>query len=140
MSQIFVILGASIFLLLGLIHGVLTLRDLDNPRTFTPLNVELRHAMQNSPIAIDPSTNLWRAWLGFNLSHSLGIIFFGSTFLYIGINHPLLFAQSPPLQICSLLIPSAYFALSIKFWFSKPAIGSGLALTCFVSATLLSIF
>jgi hypothetical protein len=56
--QDLVIVGASIFLFLGIFHGVLTLRDLTLPRTFTPQDASLRQAMQQSSIAIDPQTNL----------------------------------------------------------------------------------
>jgi hypothetical protein len=138
MTQAFIIIASSIFVLLGLVHGVLTLKDISNPRTFTPLDAALREAMQKSAIAIHPNTNLWRAWLGFNLSHSLGIIFFGGTFLCIGIYQPSLFIQSLILQVCATVVSAIYVVLSVKFWFINPAIGSGVALTCFSFATLLS--
>ena len=74
-AQALVLVGASIFLLLGTLHGVLTLIDvIGPPRYFTPRDAALRQAMQDSTLAIHPATNLWRAWLGFNLSHSLGVM------------------------------------------------------------------
>ena len=79
-AQILVVLGASILLILGVLHGVLTLQDLRDSRTFTPSDPALRSAMQESSIAVDPHTNLWKAWLGFNLSHSLGLVMFGVLF------------------------------------------------------------
>jgi hypothetical protein len=138
-AQGFLILGASIFLILGVFHGGLTLQDLTNPSTFTPLDVELREAMQRSSIAIHPQANLWRAWLGFNLSHSLGLVMFGGTFLNIGLFHFSVFNQNLYLQICALLISITYLLMSLKFWFYKPVIGSGLALICFMIAVGLSI-
>jgi hypothetical protein len=131
--------GASIFLILGIFHGVLTWQDLSNPRTFTPPDQNLRLAMQESSIAIDAQTNLWQAWLGFNLSHSLGLVMFGGTFLVIGVFDFGLFAKMLWLQSCALFIAAIYLMLSLKFWFSKPAIGAGLALICFVMAAGLSI-
>lgn len=139
MAQILVILGASIFLILGILHGVLTLQDLRDPRTFTPPDPALRAAMQESSIAIDPHTNLWKAWLGFNLSHSLGLVMFGGTFLTIGLFYFSAFAQILWLQICALFISAAYLLMSLKFWFYKPAIGSGIGIVCFVLAAMLSI-
>jgi hypothetical protein len=135
MAQVLVIAGASIFLSLGMLHGVLTLQDLENPRTFTPPDVALRQTMQESSIAIHPQTNLWKAWLGFNLSHSLGIVMFGFTYLAIGLFYFPMFAQLVWLQSGALLIATAYLILSLKFWFSRPAIGSGIALTCFAVAS-----
>jgi hypothetical protein len=134
-ARILVILGSSIFLLLGVLHGILTLKDLQNPRTFTPPDPALRQAMQQSSLAIDPTTNLWQAWLGFNLSHSLGLIVFGGTFMEIGLFHFSTFAHSLWLQIVTVVISTAYLLMSLKFWFSQPAICAGIALACFAIAT-----
>jgi hypothetical protein len=132
------IVGSSISVLLGAIHGVLTLTDLGHPRSFTPVDATLRIAMQQSSIALHPRINLWQAWLGFNLSHSLGLLMFGGAFLYIGIRHSSLFAQSVPLQGCAILISAAYLVMSLQFWYSRPAIGWGIATACFVLAAALS--
>ncbi|HEX8452247.1 MAG TPA: hypothetical protein VF647_09140 [Longimicrobium sp.] len=136
MAQALVISGGSIFLLLGVLHGILTLRDLRNPRTFTPRDPELRRAMQRSSIAIHPATNLWKAWMGFNFSHSLGLMLFGGAFLYVGVFVPAAFAESPLLQGCAVGVSAIYLVLSLLFWFSKPAVGSGLALACFILAAI----
>jgi hypothetical protein len=139
MAQALEITGASIFLILGMFHGVLTLQDLSNPRTFTPPDEALRQAMEHSSIAINPQTNLWKAWLGFNLSHSLGLVMFGGTFVVIGLFNFGIFAHNYWLQSYALFISAAYLSMSLKFWFDKPAIGSGIALVCFVVAVGLSI-
>lgn len=120
MVRLLLIIGASIFLLLGTAHGALTLIDLSNPSSFTPRDPELRAAMQKSAIEFHPKINLWRAWLGFNLTHSLGIILFGGAFLYIGVFHSLLFSQSPLLQGCSILVSAAYLVISLKFFSQRP--------------------
>src|SRR5258708_28390219 len=62
--QFLLIVGSSIFVLLGAAHGVLTLKDLGNPRNFTPRDPKLRTAMQPSTIALHPKINLWRGVLG----------------------------------------------------------------------------
>jgi hypothetical protein len=138
-AQILVIAGASILLFLGIVHGILTLQDLSEPRTFTPPDLTLRQAMQGSSIAIHPRTNLWQAWLGFNLSHSFGLMMFGGTYLVVGLCYFWLFAQTLWLQCCAVSIACAYLVMSVKFWFFKPAIGAGIALTCFMLASVLSI-
>ena len=68
MTQSLIILGAAVFVVLGSLHGLLTLRDVRTPRAFTPRDPELRRAMQQSSIRLHRSINLWDAWLGFNLS------------------------------------------------------------------------
>jgi hypothetical protein len=94
--------------------------------------------MQQSSLALDRTINLWKAWMGFNFSHSLGLVLFGAGFVYVGLFAPAAFAASPLLQGCAVAVSAIYFVLALLFWFSKPAIGTGLGLACFVLATLLS--
>lgn len=138
MIQLLLIVGSSIFLLLGTAHGFFTFEDLVKPRYFMPRDANLLAAMQQSGVAFHPKINLWQAWMGFNLTHSLGLVMFGGAFLYIGIFHSPGFSQSMRLQACAILIAAAYLVLCLKFFFSTPAIGSGIALACFVLAAALS--
>ncbi len=140
MAQALLIVGAGIFLLLGMVHAILTLRDLSNPRTFTPTDAAVRTAMQAAQLAIAPNanTNLWKAWLGFNLSHSLGLLLFGGELFIIGLFQFTLFAHSPLIQSVAILVSAAHFVMSVCFWFSRPAISSAAAFLCFLVATVLS--
>ena len=138
MIQALVIAGGSIFLVLGALHGMLTLEDLVLPRHFTPRDRALREAMQQSAIALHPTINLWKAWMGFNLTHSLGLVMFGGAFLYLGLFHSPMFTRSMLLQACAIAVSGIYLILSLQFFFSKPAIGSGIAFACFVLAAALS--
>ena len=138
MSQLMIILAASIFLTLGSIHALLTLKDLKAPRAFTPRDPELLRAMQHSGIALHPSINLWDAYMGFNLTHSLGLMLFGAAYVYVGIFEPIAFAHSILLQGCAIGVSAIYLVLSIRFFFSKPAIGSAVATACFLLAAALA--
>lgn len=63
MATLFIIIAASIFLLMGTGHGVLTLRDLKRSKAFTPRYPALCRAMQLSSIALHSTINLRKAWL-----------------------------------------------------------------------------
>ncbi|MES2956563.1 MAG: hypothetical protein V4792_00175 [Pseudomonadota bacterium] len=138
MAQPFIVIAASVFLALGTLHALLTLGDLRRPKAFTPPDPELRRAMQQSSIRLHSSVNLWDAWMGFNLTHSLGLVLFGAAFLHVGVFEPVAFAQSSLLQVCALLVSAIYLVLSLRFFFSKPAIGSAIGLFCFSLAVALS--
>src|SRR5258707_3215126 len=99
--QFLLIVGSSIFVLLGAAHGVLTLKDLGNPRNFTPRDPKLRTAMEHSTIALHPKINLWRAWVGFYLNHNLGLVMVGGAFLFIRIFSFLCLFQSIHFPGCS---------------------------------------
>ncbi len=134
MPRLFVLTGAFIFFVLGAYHGALTFRDLWTPRAFTPTNVNVRLAMQASRLALSPSINLWKAWLGFNFSHSLGLLVFGGGLVVMAWGHFPYLAGNRPLQVTAVAVAIAYFALSARFWFWIPTLAIGIGLTCFVSA------
>jgi hypothetical protein len=138
MAQILLSVGASIFLVLGTLHGLLLLRDLVRPRAFTPTDESVRLAMQRASIALSPRANLWQAWLGFNLSHSLGAVLFGGGLLCLAWAHFAVFTQSIALQCVSVVVAAIYLVLSIRFWFWGPALGSGVALACILGALVFS--
>jgi hypothetical protein len=138
MAQILIVVAAYVFLLMGVAHAALTLRDLKKPRAFTPRDATLRHVMQQSSIALHPAINLWDAWLGFSMTHSLGLALFGGGFLYVGIFEPHVFASSWLLQSTAVLVSAIYLIVSIKFFFAKPAVGSAIGLAGFLVATALA--
>lgn len=137
MAQVSLLMGALIFFVFGVYHGIFTLRDLSPPRTFTPTDEGVRRAMQKSRVALDSRINLWDAWLGFNLSHSLGLVLFGGGLVAIAWLHFPVFARSPSVQVAALVVAAAYLILSARFWFRVPAIGVGIGLACFLASTLL---
>jgi hypothetical protein len=134
MTQLLIVIAALPFLLFGVGHGAITLRDLRHPRAFTPPDATLRQAMQQSSIRFRPDINLWRAWLGFNLTHSLGLVVFGAAFLYIGIFQPGTFASSLLVQSFAVVVSAAYLVVSSKYFFVHPVIGSAIGLVCFLAA------
>jgi hypothetical protein len=137
MAQIFLAISGAIFLALGTSHGVLTLRDVAHPRAFTPADDAVRIAMQGTRLRFNPRANFWQAWLGFNLSHSLGAVVVGGGLLALAYHFPV-FAASPLLQGAAVVVVAAYLVLSLRFWFWGPALGSGLSLFCVLAAVVLS--
>jgi hypothetical protein len=136
--QVLLAAGGAVFLLLGVVHAALTIRDLSSPRTFTPPDANLRTAMQESSIAIHPTANLWKAWLGFNLSHALGVVVFGSALTVISVADVSLFEQSLALQIAAPLIAGLYVLLARFFWFRDPLIGTAVGSAFLAGASLMA--
>lgn len=135
--QVLIGVAAAVFILLGSAHGWLTLKDIKAPKTFAPPDPELVQAMMASRLRIDPTTNLWRAWIGFNLSHSLGVVLFGVLLLIAAQDGAHLFANRW-VEVGCMLMTVIYLTLSIKFWFHKPTIGCVIALICLMAAAVLS--
>jgi len=134
MASALVIAGGSIFVLMGLVHGLVSLADVFRPSQFAPADDSVRVAMKSTTVRfLKARANVWDAWLGFNISHGLGMLIFGTAAVYLGASlEHMAVAQS------ALLIPATiaatYFLLSMRFWFWLPATSSAVAVICFMAA------
>ncbi|APV50584.1 hypothetical protein BWI17_13335 [Betaproteobacteria bacterium GR16-43] len=125
-----VALAAGILGALGTLHMLYTFFT---PK-FDPYDPAVAVAMKGTSPRITRQTTIWRAWIGFNASHSLGAMFFGAVFLMIAATSPALLAQ-PAWLLLGLVTCLAYLAMAIKYWFRIPLIGIAIAATCFALAT-----
>ena len=130
------LVGAALFGLLGVAHGVLTLRDVRVPRSFTPTDENLRRAMAEAPLRLAPQTTIWNAWLGFNLSHSLGLVVFGTVCGALALRDFGVVAESLFLRFGAVVVGAIYLLLALRFWFWVPAVLSAAGTLCFVVSAL----
>lgn len=137
MAQLLLFAGAVPFLVLGVGHGISALRDLSLPRTFTPTDEDVRRAMRKSVVAMSPRSNLWDAWMGFNLTHALGLVSFGGGSIFVAWRHFSDFAQSPFMQAAALAVAAVYFIIAARFFFREPAVGAALGFACFSASVVL---
>jgi hypothetical protein len=126
-----------IFLVMGMVHGAQSLRDVLRPTSFTPSDPRVREAMQRAELAYDRRVNVWLAWLGFNLSHSLGLFVFGAVLLALAWSRFELFANSGAVQLGAVLVAAAYVLIGSRFFFWLPAAGSASGLLCLLGSALL---
>jgi predicted RND superfamily exporter protein len=82
-------------------------------------------------------TTLWLAWVGFNLSHSLGAILFGVVVVLIGRSAASFEAQASVFLPLTVLVSATYLVLGARYWFRTPIIGISLAAVCFLVSWLL---
>ncbi|HEY4367554.1 MAG TPA: hypothetical protein VGN07_10025 [Steroidobacteraceae bacterium] len=126
------ILGGSIFAVLGLLHALYTFTDIGKPRRIVPDDPAVIAAMAASKVRLARGgTTMWKAWVGFNFSHSLGALIFAFACIMLG-----LLLQTHALPKSALLLPVAigiiYFVLAVNYWFSIPTIGIAAATLCFI--------
>ena len=78
MIAILLILGGAVFGVLGGVHAIYTMLDLHDPRFLVPVEPSVAQAMAKSSLRLSQGgTDMWRAWIGFNFSHSLGVLLVG---------------------------------------------------------------
>lgn len=130
------IAGCIPFLVLGLLHMVYTIADSYSPRRLVPYKSGVMELMKESTLALTKETDMWRAWLGFNISHGVGMLFFSVTYLYLSILHVTFLERSLFLLSMAPIIALTYFVLSRKYWFRIPTAGSAIGLLCFAIGSL----
>jgi len=108
--------SAVILLSLGLIHLLYTFSGNKLHPRDTALEARLKEI---SPV-ISRETTMWKAWIGFNASHSFGAILFGAVYGYLASTHGAFLFQSWFLLLLGLLLLAGYVFLGKRYWFSVP--------------------
>jgi hypothetical protein len=133
-------LGGGIFLVLGLMHALYTFLDIRRPRRLVPQDPSVAAAMAGSQLRLARGgTTMWRAWVGFNFSHSLGVVLFGA--LCIGAGGALGTLTMPAWMLLVLVVIGlGYLGLSLLYWFRIPTAGIALGTACLLIAWLTYAF
>jgi hypothetical protein len=130
-------LGGGIFVLLGSLHALYTFLDIRRPRRLVPQDPAVALAMKESPLRLTRGgTTMWRAWVGFNFSHSIGAVLFGVLCICAGavLGTVIIPAWALPLLVVISLI---YLGLSVLYWFHIPTAGIAVASVCLLVAWLM---
>jgi hypothetical protein len=133
-AKILMVLSASIVFMLGVAHLVYTFWG---PK-LTPRDPALQISMSQIAPVITNETTMWRCWVGFNASHSMGLILFGLVFGFLGLAHSQLLFQSPFLLVVGLAMLVGFVLLSKAYFFSVPLMGISISLACYVASIALS--
>jgi len=138
MISALLIIGGALFGVLGALHAIYTLLDLHNPRFLVPVDPSVAQAMAKSSLRLSQgATDMWRAWIGFNFSHSLGLLIVGAVGVWAGSR-----AKTLPISViipALTLIGCIYLVLCLRYWFREPAIGVAIGTGCFAAAWIRSL-
>lgn len=131
-NQLLLIIGATIFGFLGVLHLAYTFLT----TKFDPYDASVADAMKNTSPRISRQTTMWRAWVGFNGSHSLGAIVFAALILLLAAPRMDVIVDAPVFAWVAAVNGLAYLALAKRYWFRIPLVGIALATACFVIAAV----
>lgn len=146
-AQVWFIAGTIPFMLAGGIHALATLLDTARPMFFAPIDRSVLPALTDTGIRFrqmfpggsGATPSMWRAWLGFNISHGLGLFTFGLLCLLVGTYNFDLVEDIDAMRPVTTAVSAAYLALSFRFWFYVPTATIGLGTACFAVASVLSL-
>ncbi len=139
-AQAWFIAGTIPAMFAGALHALLTLADVARPRYFAPRDETLTPVLEGTRIRFGGSAapSMWNAWLGFNISHGLGVFTFGLLCLLIATYDFTLVERIDAIRPLTIAFAATYLALSLRFWFYGPALLTGISTTCFTVAAVLS--
>jgi hypothetical protein len=126
--------SAAIALALGLLHLLYTFRG----SKLHPRDAELQERMARVSPIITRETTMWKAWVGFNASHSFGAILFGVVYEYLALVRPDFLFGSPFLLAVGLVLLGGYAFLARRYWFSVPLRGILASLVLYAIALVLA--
>ncbi|MDO8789253.1 MAG: hypothetical protein Q7J42_14375 [Sulfuritalea sp.] len=119
LSSLLMAASAAVILLLGLAHLLFTFRG----SKLHPRDAALAASMKQVSPVLTRQTTMWKAWVGFNASHSNGAIFFGLVYGYLALAQPVLLFSSFFLLLVGLALLLGYVLLARAYWFSIPLRG-----------------
>jgi hypothetical protein len=134
LSRYLYLAGALPFLVLGTAHAIATPRAPADAKGLSPSDPQLAEAMTRSGLRLTRRTDMWRAWVGFNLSHSLGVLVFAAFVFVTGRSAPVFAAEGRIGVPFALVVAAAYLWLARRYWFRTPFIGCLLAAMLFLAS------
>jgi hypothetical protein len=108
--------SAAIVAAFGSLHLFHTFRG----RMLYPRDDELLESMRRTAPRITRETTMWRAWVGFNATHSMSLILFGLFYGYLALAAPTLLFTSWFLRLLGLATLVAFVVLARRYFFSVP--------------------
>ena len=133
MAQILIITGAAIFGILGAIHLLYTFFT----NNFDAYDSSVSEAMKTSSLVLTKETSMWKAWIGFNASHSLGAMLLAGVYIPLSWSHFDIIQQSTWLLFLPVVTGLSYVVLAKLYWFKIPLIGTSISTVCFIVAAVL---
>jgi len=132
-EQILLITGAIIFGTLGTVHLIYTFFS----DKFNAFDSNVTKAMKNTSPLLTKQTTMWKAWVGFNASHSLGAMLVTAFYVPLALNNMSVIRDNLWFSILPVFISLSYLALAKKYWFKIPFIGVLISTACFIGAATL---
>jgi hypothetical protein len=129
------IFGSLIITVLGTIHLVYTFLT----NKFLPRDEKLENEMKMASPILTRETTMWKAWIGFNASHSSGAMFIGLINLYLAVNYFTIFQSDNFFFLFNILTIGFYAWLAKKYWFKIPLTGIIITFICFIISYILTI-
>lgn len=127
-AQYLWIAGSLIVGVLGTIHLLYTFLT----NKFDPRDQSVKTAMQTVSPVLTRQITMWNAWVGFNGSHSSGIMFIAVMNMYLALYYFEWLLQSHFYFLFNIATMAFYVFLAKRYWFRTPLLGASISLVLYV--------
>lgn len=128
-------IASIISIIIGLVHFWGTLWS----KLLYPTDSNLMKAMKEVSINIDKNAIIWKTWLGFNVTFSVGLIFFGATNFYLANEHFELINGLSFISIASIIAMVAMVWAAYKFLIGKVVRAFSIVLILYIVSVFLEL-
>jgi hypothetical protein len=108
--------SAAIVFGLGALHLAYTFRG----PLLRPRDRELQARMETVSPVITRQSTMWKAWIGFNASHSVALLLYGAVYGYLALARADVLFGSAFLLALGLAVLLGYVALAHRYFFRVP--------------------
>jgi hypothetical protein len=133
-ARLLMVLSASILLTLGAMHLAYTFWGTN----LAPRDPALEVSMSRISPVLTEETTMWRCWMGFNATHSMGLILFGLIYGYLALAHDQLLFRSPFLLLVGLVMLAGLIVVCRLYFFRGPLTGVSISFVFYVVSIALS--
>ena len=133
-ARLLMVISASIILTLGTMHLAYTFWG----TRLAPRDPALQVSMSSISPVLTKETTMWRCWMGFNASHSMGLILFGLIYGYLALAHDQLLFRSPFLLLVGLVMLACLIVVCRLYFFRAPLVSVSISFVFYVVSIPLS--
>jgi hypothetical protein len=134
LSTILMTVAAGIPLAIGCVHLLYTFSG----SKLLPRDPAVQLAMARTHPGITRQTTMWRAWVGFNATHSMALILFGVFFVYLALAQGAMLFASAFLLALGLAVLVSFLVLARIYFFSIPFKAISISLACYVASVVIA--
>lgn len=119
--------------------GLLHLRGTLYSDKMGPRSEQVREGMKNDTLRLTNKLNMWKSWIGFNATHSVGAAFIGIMNFYLALRHFEFLRSSQFMLLFTLLTIGLYVWVAWRYWFKTVLVLLAAAWGCFLISYLLIV-
>lgn len=134
LSQISISTSAVLMLLVGVAHLHATFFG----AKLRPRDAALEARMKQVPLGITDKTTMWRGWIAFNATQSLGYMLFGALYGYLSVFHLQMLLQARFVLVAGAIFLAGLLVLAKRYMFSGPVAAFGACLVLYVAGAVVA--